>query len=245
MALSGAERQARHRAKRDALALKAGVAKNGLLDVIVADRIKRENLLPKERRLAVQLLITSADPAEDAELVAWLEAIVAPFDSPELVKARKEIERLRNAAPPPPSDSPALSEALKEIERLRSEVAVFKQLYERKQTDMAARKAKMAAADAAKAEMYADDDRAALIEKLVQADKQLMANKTRIKNVVRRLNYLAATKPPMTKRLYRQVLASLHPDRAGKDEELRQTMTKYFQEFSAVKFTFPPDDDVT
>jgi hypothetical protein len=72
--LSNAERQARWRAKRNALALQVGATRNAPLDILVADRPKRGVILPKERRLAVQRLLKSANPKDDAELLAWLRS---------------------------------------------------------------------------------------------------------------------------------------------------------------------------
>jgi hypothetical protein len=47
--------------------------RNAVLDELIKDRIKREVLLPKERLLAVQLLLKSARRKDDAELFAWLK----------------------------------------------------------------------------------------------------------------------------------------------------------------------------
>jgi hypothetical protein len=74
MPLSNAERQRRWRDKRTALAHEAKKTRNWQLDLLVKDRIQRDVLLPKERRLAVQLLVKSADAEDDAELLAWLRA---------------------------------------------------------------------------------------------------------------------------------------------------------------------------
>jgi hypothetical protein len=74
MPLSNAERQRRWRDKRTALADEAKKTRNWQLDLLVKDRIQRDVLLPKERRLAVQLLVKSADAEDDAEMLAWLRA---------------------------------------------------------------------------------------------------------------------------------------------------------------------------
>jgi hypothetical protein len=161
-----------------------------------------------------------------------------------LTKACKEIEHLR-AVDVPPSDSAALSEARKETERLRRENVAQRAYYEEMLARRAARKAKTAAADQAAAEKYADDDRVTLLEKLVQADKQLAASKSRIKNLdaeivwFRRERQKIMTPSRMSRQLHRQVLGWLHPDRAHNDEEQRRKLNKVFQEFSAIEFTFP------
>jgi len=181
----------------------------------------------------------------DAEIERLREAAgkAAPV-SQELAEARTEIERLRKAAVAPSSDGPELSEARKEIERLRSENAVYRVLLQAKQAKTAARKAKTAAADEAAAEQYADDDRATLLEKLVHADKQLAASKVRIKNLEAKVRYFTDRSPPrMSKRLHRQILGWLHPDRAHGDDAQRERLEKCFQEFSAIKFTFLDVDE--
>ena len=161
-----------------------------------------------------------------------------------LIKACKEIEQLR-AVDVPPSGAAALSEARKETERLRRENVAQRAYYEGVLASRAARKAKTAAADQAAAEKYADDDRVTLLEKLVQADKQLAASKSRIKNLdaeivwFRRERQRIMTPSRMSRRLHRQVLGWLHPDRAHNDEEERRKLTKVFQEFSVIEFTFP------
>jgi hypothetical protein len=177
---------------------------------------------------------------------AEIEALRNAPDNPELVAARKEIDALRNTAKAPSTDSPELIAARKEIERLRSDNAALWALHTTRQAKTAARKAKTAAADATAAEKYADDDRATLLEKIVQADKQLATGKTRIKNLELKVSWLQERFPPrMSRQLYRQVLGFLHPDRAHNDEEQRLKLEKVFQEFSVIKFTFPPPDDGT
>jgi hypothetical protein len=161
-------------------------------------------------------------------------------------KRDAEIERLRNAASAAPSSNstPELIAARKEIERLRSMIATQEKYYEERLAAQTVRKAKKAAADAAKAEGYVGDDAATLRAKLVQADEKLAAQKTRISKLEKRLEYLVHNRPPhMTKKLHRQVLAWLHPDRAHDDEEARKRLEKCFQEFSNIKFPFPPDDE--
>jgi hypothetical protein len=136
-----------------------------------------------------------------------------------------------------------LVEARKEVEKLRGENAVIRMLYEDKQAKTATRKAKAAAADRAVAEGYANEDHEALLEKLVQADKQLAANKTRIRNLTAKVGYLSDHFPPtMSKRLHRQVLGWLHPDRAHGDDVQRLDLEKCFRDFGAIKFRFSPDD---
>jgi hypothetical protein len=161
-----------------------------------------------------------------------------------LIKACKEIDQLR-AVDVPPSDNAALSEARKETERLRRENVTQRAHYEEMLARRAARKAKTAAADQAAAETYADDDRETLLEKLVQADKKLAASKSRIKTLdaeivwFRRERQRIMTPSRMSRQLHRQVLGLLHPDRAPNDGEERRKLTKVFQEFSVIEFTFP------
>jgi hypothetical protein len=121
---------------------------------------------------------------------AEIDALRNAPDNPELVAARKEIDALRNAAKAPSTDSPELIAARKEIERLRSENVALRTYYEEKLANQAARKAKTAAADQTAAEKYADDDRAMLLEKLVQADKRLAAAKTTVRNLKETINHM-------------------------------------------------------
>jgi hypothetical protein len=155
-----------------------------------------------------------------------------------------EIERLRKAATAS-ADSPELIEARAEIERLRNVNAAQWVYYEHEQAKRVARKAKAAAADAAAAEKYADEDRAAVVERLVKADKQLAANKTRIKILEAandRFRRMLTSPTRMSKQPRRLVRSYLHPDRAHKDEDQRWKLERCFQEFSAIKFEFLPDD---
>jgi hypothetical protein len=160
-----------------------------------------------------------------------------------LIEARKEIAQLRADAPP--SDNAALSEARKQTERLRRENVTQRAYYEEMLARRAARKAKTAAADQTAAEKYADDDRVTLLDKLVQADKHLAASKSRIKNLdanivwFRKERHRIMTPSRMSRQLHRQVLGWLHPDRAHNDGEQRGKLTKVFQEFSEIEFTFP------
>jgi hypothetical protein len=72
MVLSNAERQRRWRDKRNTLARQALRVRNAPLDHIAGDRIKREHLSAKERRLTVQRLLKDVDAETDAELLRWL-----------------------------------------------------------------------------------------------------------------------------------------------------------------------------
>ena len=69
---------------------------------------------------------------------------------------------------------------------------------------------------------------------------------TRIKNLTLTVHLLVqernAKPPKLSKRLHRQVLGLLHPDRAPDDEALRKKLERCFQEFSVIKFTFPADE---
>jgi DNA repair exonuclease SbcCD ATPase subunit len=175
-------------------------------------------------------------------------------------KRDAETERLRNAAEAAPSSE--LIEARKEIERLRNEVAALKagtpdrprpRPFPRTAEEWAAalqaaeeeRKAKRAGARlaraAARATAPAAEDETTLQEKLEQAEKQLAANKTRISTLSRRLRAREAAlveKPPMTRWLYRQIQAALHPDRVHGDDEKRMAMERCSKEFNALKFRF-------
>jgi hypothetical protein len=112
-----------------------------------------------------------------------------------------------------------------------------------KRTHQEALKAKRAAARAAASETPAEDE-ATLQEKLHHAEKLLAVNKTRIKNLVAEVRFLSAWAPPrISRRLHRQVLGFLHPDRAHKDDAMRKRLERCFQQFSVIKFTFPPDDE--
>ena len=154
----------------------------------------------------------------------------------------------------PAEPSAELIEARKKIDQLRSENSVLRLLlaqHEGRQAETAAkqaaaRKAKKAAADAAAAEGYANDNREALLEKLVQANKQSTASKTRIKNLEAAIEHwrrVVQSKPRMSRQLYRRVRGYLHPDRAHNDEDQRRKLEKCFQEFCAIEFTFPPKEE--
>ena len=88
------------------------------------------------------------------------------------------------------------------------------------------------------ASMSAEEE-ATLLERFERSEKQLVASKTRIKNLKAMLD---AKLPMMTKRLHRQVLGLLHPDRALDDEAMRKKMEKCLQEFSVIKFKFPDNE---
>jgi hypothetical protein len=72
--LSNAERQRRWREKRNALARQAGIVRNAPLDLLIKDREKRECITATERRRAVQQLLKTIDPEEDAALLSWLRS---------------------------------------------------------------------------------------------------------------------------------------------------------------------------
>ena len=78
MPLTNAERQARWRDKRNALATQAGRARNAPLDVLVAAREKRGVITAQERRLAVQRLLKGLNPEYDGQLLRWLRAWASP-----------------------------------------------------------------------------------------------------------------------------------------------------------------------
>ena len=104
-----------------------------------------------------------------------------------------------------------------------------------------AREAMIAAARAARAASVQQE--AALDmsrEKLDRAEELLKARNTEISNLEATIRRLEEQSPPrMSRSLHRRVLGLLHPDRAHDDEELRRKLEKCFQDFSAIKFTFP------
>jgi DNA repair exonuclease SbcCD ATPase subunit len=167
-------------------------------------------------------------------------------------KRDAEIGRLRKAAGAPSSDSPELIEARKEIERLRKENAALRaqkarpllpttveEMLAAKRAVEEARKAKRTAARAA----APAEDEATLQEKLRQAEKQLAANKTRIKNLNAKLQVLSFNPPPprMSRWLHRQIRASVHPDNA-RDDTAKLKLNRCSQEFNAIKFEFLDDE---
>lgn len=152
----------------------------------------------------------------------------------------KDVTKPVTKSEPPPELIEEVERLRREVERLRSVNDALRQLYQEKQ----ARRAKVAAADRVAAETYANDDRVTLLERLLKAEKQLAANRTRIKNLEEKVYWLRDHSPPrMSKQLYRQVLGLLHPDRAHGDEAMRQKLERCFKEFGAIKFTFPPKDE--
>jgi hypothetical protein len=136
----------------------------------------------------------------------------AATPSPELIKAREEIERLRNEnaalkaqragagagkRPMPPPMPDTVEEWLAQAKAA-------------KQTETEARKAKRAAAPETPAE-----DEATLLEKLEKAEKQLAANKTRIKNLSRELRAtkdLYEQQGLMSTKTYHAITKCLHTD---------------------------------
>ena len=186
------------------------------------------------------------EPSVEAELRA------------QLAKRDAEIERLRKAAAAPekpqqPTDSHDLAEARKEIERLRNELAgsrrqpppfprTAEEWLAQKQRGDEAQKVRRAAAREAAATMSAEEE-ATLQEKLQQAEKQLAANKTRIMNLTAHIRYVSFNPPPprMSKWLYRQIRALIHPDKV-RDDAAKLKPTKFSQEFNAIKFKFPDDE---
>ena len=87
-----------------------------------------------------------------------------------------------------------------------------------------------------------------LRKKLDRAEGLLEVRNTEIANLEATVRHLEATAlrhlaeqspPKMSRSLHRRVLGLLHPDRAPDDEELRRKLEECFQDFSAIKFTFP------
>ena len=152
-----------------------------------------------------------------------------------------EIERLRN-----------------ENQRLQAELAALRrrdpsrlpetvtELQAQRRAFEEAKKAKRAAGATRAAENYAGVDEATLQERLQRAELLHKADQTRIRNLTGKVRVLQAMlneKPTqMPKRLHQQVLNFLHPDRAGSDEVMHKRLQRCFQEFSAIKFKFPPED---
>jgi hypothetical protein len=157
------------------------------------------------------------------------KATAAP--SAELAEARREIERLR-------SENAALKTQAQDARQqgFQDAMTAFHGARAAQEAEAEARKGKRAAAhEAAKkaaANLSADAEKT-LIEKLEHAERLLKARTTEVKNLKQKLHW---TPPPMTKRLHRQVLGLLHPDRAHNDEAMRKRLERCFQEFSAIEF---------
>lgn len=69
-------RQRRWRDKRNTVVRQTKHLRNALLEHLIANRDKRGLICAKERRLAVQQLLKSAEPEYDAELISWLRSWV-------------------------------------------------------------------------------------------------------------------------------------------------------------------------
>jgi hypothetical protein len=71
--LTNAEKQRRWRDRRNKLATEASRLRNMPLHRLIADRLDRSEILPRDRRQAVQLLLQGLDHEEDAEShrLAW------------------------------------------------------------------------------------------------------------------------------------------------------------------------------
>jgi hypothetical protein len=196
----------------------------------------------------------ASSPQPDSGLVDRLQARIRELEA-ELAGLKSEPKAKPASSPQPDSD---LLAKLKEVE---AELARYQKVYppplpEKLEEWEAARRkaqaqakakrekedAKREAAKAAAANMTPEEERTVL-EKLAQAEKLLQARNTQIGNLKRRLSYYTDTKPPrMSKRLHRQVLGWLHPDRAHNDEAMRRKLEKCFQQFSTIEFKFPPED---
>jgi hypothetical protein len=50
------------------------------------------------------------------------------------------------------------------------------------------------------------------------------------------------TPPLMTKKLHKEVVSMLHPDRVAHDDPMFKKYERCLQEFNAVEFTFPHED---
>ena len=171
----------------------------------------------KKRKAANDGLVKPAN-----EEVTALKARIAQLDA-ELAAAR---------AARRPVDPPPLPRTVEELKAARAAADE-------------ARKIKRAAAKAAAVEKYAAEDEPTLQERLYATERQLAAEKTRTRNLTSKLRALQADlsqKPPrMSKRLHKQVLALLHPDRVISSDPLNKKLERCFQEFSAVNFTFVED----
>jgi hypothetical protein len=168
------------------------------------------------------------------ELAGANETVTLRSADHELIEARAEIDRLRKeliaARKPPPLPETA--------EEMLAQQKVFRE------EQKAKRAAKRAADKALAAELYADDDKPTLQEKLKRAEHLLAARNILIKNLQMKVRCFENSSPPrMSKRLHRQVLGWLHPDRAHGDDGQRKILERCFQDFSSIKFTFPPDDE--
>jgi hypothetical protein len=195
-----------------------------------------------------------AKPASqlDPEAAKLKERIRALED--ELAGLKSEPKAKAAASPPPDPEAAKLKERIRVLE---AELAVWQRSgrppplpktaeewdawREAGNAAKAKRAAERAAAKAKAASMTPEEERTVL-EKLEQAEKSLKARNTQIKNLKADLSWLRDKTPPkMSKRLYRAICKVLHPD-STTDVETREKLNKIFQEFSVIKFKFPPDE---
>ncbi|MFK4725849.1 chromosome segregation ATPase [Bradyrhizobium niftali] len=164
----------------------------------------------------------------DAEIERLRKAAAAPPPDQELIEARAEIERLRNE----------LIAARAEIERQRAELArrldgtrlsmpTYEELMASKAAQTAKRAAARAATKARAAELYAAADEPTLQEKLMQAEKQLAAKSTRIKNLTGELRWYERNRPDIMDFVtFTKIAACLHADKDPPSVEQRTEAMK-------------------
>jgi DNA repair exonuclease SbcCD ATPase subunit len=166
-------------------------------------------------------------------------------------RARLREKQPGSPPPPPPHETAALRARIAQLEADLAAAAAGRrpdplpktpeELLARAAHLREEQKARRAAAKALAAEKYADMDEKTLQERLESIERQLAAARTEIKNLKAKVRYLSQKSPPlMTKKLHRQVLSLLHPDRVPSSDPMHRKYERCFQDFSAVAFSFPP-----
>jgi hypothetical protein len=167
--------------------------------------------------------VAGADIVARDKRIAELEATLA----------HERAEKTRHLGKPPPP-----------LPRMKEELEAHRRaLEEQKRQEREKRKAARAAAGAKRiAEAQIDpNDITAVRDELAKALTQLAGARTQIRNLKQAAHYSSLTASErvqlvMPRRLYKHILAALHPDRAPKNAE--KTWTTRMQDFAALNVEF-------